>query len=309
MRTEAHARGGHPGIEVMQFIQIVKRRWLSIGLGVAGAVALGVVYLHVAQPLYTSELLVSPTSREGTSPAAGLSSIADFAGISLSSQGQPNFSAYMEGLRSRQLADLLAQDQNLMQQIYRDAWDEETGTFAPPSGFRYTVVKAIKGALGYPETGWASPSGADLHEFLKEELAITPNDESGFLALSIKTADPALGREILQKAHFTLDNYIRQQRATSGKAYVDYLSKRLAAVQVGDYREALLSVLAQQEKSLMLASDPNAYAAEAFGPAYSSKRPTSPKPIPTLLAAIVAGLMAGVAWALMRETSSQRSGS
>lgn len=303
MRIEDGLRS-EQGIELVQFLRIVQRRWVSIVACMAVAVSLGLVYLHSAQPLYTSELLVSPTNREGSSTANRLSGIAGLAGLSLSAQSQPTFSAYMEGLHSRQLADLLAQDQALMRRIFATSWDEKRGQFVPPSGFRAQLVKVVKNLLGYPDTGWSAPGGAELHEFLKSRLTITSRDESGFLVLSIRTADPALGREILQKAHTTVDTYIRQQRAASSRAYVDYLSKRLEAVHIADYRQALVDVIAQQEKTLMFASDPNAYAAQAFGPPYSRRRPTSPQPILTLVATLVAGLIVGLGWALVRGTTS-----
>ena len=300
--------GAEGDFDVFAFISKLKQEKFTAAAVMAISILAGVAYLHLANYRYTTSLVVIPTPREQRELDGGLSGLASVAGISLPSVQQTNFSLYLEGLHSRAIADFLAEDEQLLRTIYQREWDEQARAWAEPAGLFQGIKGVLRGVLGFPPSRWAPPSGARLHEFINEEVTIAQDEESQISTLTIKTESPIVGREFLRKLHKSVDEYIRQKSIRSAKSYVSYILGRLEEVRVEEYREALVSALAQQEKSLMLASDEAAFAAEAFGEPYSSLKPTDPKPVVVLLLSLIAGAVVSFGAIIWKSGHRARSG-
>ena len=91
---------------------------------------------------------------------------------------------------------------------------------------------------------------------------------------------------------------IRRARAENPRMRERDLSAQLGKVTIAEHREALAQTLSEQEKQRMAASSSAPYAAEPFGNATASPRPTSPRPILVLAASLMAGLLLGTLAAL-----------
>ena len=90
---------------------------------------------------------------------------------------------------------------------------------------------------------------------------------------------------------------LRQHDLRHASVDIDYLSRQLEKTRVEDVRTALATNLADQEKLRMLASSPLPYVSDILGEPIISSLPTSPKPIPVLMAGIVVGYLIGLAMA------------
>src|SRR5690606_16351275 len=74
---------------------------------------------------------------------------------------------------------------------------------------------------------------------------------------------------------------------------IAYLTEQLSKATVAEYREAIAQALSEQEKIRMASSSTAPFAAEPFGSAAASPRPTSPQPLLVLIVSIVGGGILG----------------
>jgi hypothetical protein len=307
MRTMNDSAGRHTmlgyDVDVAQlWHRIMARRTLVFGvLGVV--VALALLYLHIATYTYTATLMVSPVLTSSSSSVSnklgGLGGLASLAGININADQQTQaFALYQEGLYSRDVADELARNPEVLHTVYSQAWDGETKQWIRPSGPVPFIAGLVKAFLGIPTHAWQPPDGALLQEFIQNNVSLDTNPQKAVVTVTYKDKDPAFAVKFLRELDRAVDNKLRQNALTRANQYVDYLTTQLSTISNNDIRESLITTLTDQEKNKMMASATAPYAAQPFGEPSASRRPTSPKTFLLLALAIVFGAAAGVAAAL-----------
>lgn len=272
-------------------------RWVLLACMVASFVV-ALVYLNTTTYKYTAQMKVTPVSSTSSvgSSLGGLSGLASIAGVNLAQgQGASPFQLYTEGLDSQVVAEALARRRDLMQVIFKSEWDERTQRFVEPErGPVGRIVRGVKAVLGLPVYAWRPPGSAHLQLYLSERVMLTQNAKTSVATITYEDEDPRFAVKLLSAIHEELDESLRQKALARANLYIDYLSRQLQRVTLIEHREALAQALAEQEKMRMMASSRLAFAAEPFGAASSSLYPTSPKPIPVLVLAVMFGAAVGV---------------
>jgi uncharacterized protein involved in exopolysaccharide biosynthesis len=90
-----------------------------------------------------------------------------------------------------------------------------------------------------------------------------------------------------------MNERLREHDLEHSTTYIGYLAKRLSEVNVVEYRSALITNLAQEEKVRMQASSPLPYASDVLGKPMVSSSPVSPRPLVTWGLAIFLGTLLG----------------
>lgn len=287
------------------FLRIWQRK-LIVLLAMATALFGTIIYLNLATKTYTSELRVIP-SESSTSVSAGrlggLSSLAAVAGVSVgSSQGPTTFEVFLATIRTRELADQLARDSQVMQHAFPDEWDVATGRWTRPVGVIADAKRTIWSLLGR-DRGWHPPSGARLQEYLAQNLSIVPSSQKNpITVIQYNHQDPAFARYMLNQINLVADQIVRRKALKEARQFAMYFERRLTNVFVLDLRQSIIQNLSEQEKLIMMASSNVPYSARLIEPPTVSDLPTRPQTFLALGAALALGFLLGATLALLPRT-------
>jgi hypothetical protein len=288
--------------EAIDFREIFNRLWqgrTTIALTCAVSLVLGVLYLHVAIYTYTASLVLVPTQTQGQNGISSqLGSLSSLVGIDFSNpQNVSPFTLYPDVMNSRVVGETFAaRYPDLMHELFVDQWDDSRKSWRHPEGFMHDAIAAVKSIAGYPPQSWAPPSGADVQDVISKRVKTEIDNKKPIITVTFSHRDPLFARRFLQALHESTDLVLRRQTLDRSTKYSHYLEQELKKEHQADLRQVLISSFSQQEMLMMMSSSSTPFAAQPIGGAVSSMRPTSPKPIFVLLAAIAFGLFCGGSW-------------
>ena len=266
--------------------------------------ALASLFLWNAERKYTVSYTFTPVSSEGSSPSlAGLGGLASLAGVSLPSSDGGDVATYKALLRSEEVAAALLENDRLISLIFAREWNPAGSYFeAPPQSEIGRVVGSVKYLLtGQATAEYAPPNAPRLADWLVKEIQVSEDRDTGFLTLSLELADPELARAVLQEITQVTDAIIKDRFIGSAEGTVEFYQRKLSSARSREHREALAQLIAQEEQKLMLASKGDYFVMEPLTHPTVSLHPTSPRSTIVLALAIVLGLFAGAAIALIRK--------
>jgi hypothetical protein len=248
---------------------------------------------------YTATLMVSPVMQSSQSGGlagklGGLSSLASMAGVSIGNDPATQaFMLYQKGLYSRDVADLLAKDPQIMHAVFHKQWDAAGKQWIAPNPAVRAIVVFVQSLLGIPNHDWQPPDGALLEEYITDHVFIETEPDKPVVTITYGDADPQFAVKFLHALDRAVDNKLRDLALVRANQYTGYLSDQLTKVANTDVREALMATLTDQENTKMMASVTAPYSAQPFGPPSASRKPTFPKPFLVLGAALIIGGFAG----------------
>lgn len=278
-----------------------RARWIAFFAALLG-LCLSVLYLEMATYRYTATLIVTPAKSEMTQLPGNISGLAAIAGINFSGgDGENDFNLYVLGLQSDQIAAEFVKRNDITHRLFDRDYDPVLGQWRRPSGLLAIISTATKSALGIPGAEWRPPGPTDLQEFLEEEVKVSTDRKTKVTTISVDHEDPLFAAKLITELHEETDAILRRQALARADQSIDYLERQLSRVQLAEHREALAEMLGAQEKARMLASSAAPYAAQPFGTAVVSSKPTSPQPVIVLLIGLVGGAIFGVLAMLTRR--------
>lgn len=282
--------------------QVWQRKFIVLS-AVAVALAAAILYLHLATQTYTAELRLIPSQSStsvNSSRLGGLGSLAAAAGVSVgSSQGPTTFEVFMATMKTRELADQLARDKRILQQVFPDEWDAAAGQWTRPTGFVASAKTSVWSLLGR-DRDWRPPSGGRLQEYLGKNLSIVPETQKNpITVIQYNHRDPAFAKYMLMQINLAADQIVRRKALGEARQFATYFERRLANVFILDVRQSLIQNLGEQEKSIMMASSSVPYSARLIEPPTASDLPTRPQTFLVLGGALLLGLVIGAALAFV----------
>jgi hypothetical protein len=293
---------------------IAQRWWLPVA-GMVAALLLTLIWLNRAEYVYTAQLRVyAAPSTSGAAKPTPLGGLASLAGLTTgAAEAVTPFRYYLDGIASPAIAERLAADKKLLQQLFPAEWDAQTGTWHRPSSLVGSVRRGFGAVLGLPELGWTPPGPERVQDYIATNIGVRQSVRTPLVALTYNHPDPAFAMALLTRLHTETDAYVREQQIARTRANIAYLAERLQAVTITDQRAALLFQLTEQERQAMLTASETAYAAEPFDDVTVSADPTRPKVVPLLAGAALAGLLLGTVaaawWGMRRRPFIDRPGS
>ena len=164
------------GLDFGELLARLGRSWYIVALTTLTSLLIAVIYLDLVKYYFTATMKVAPTqaSQQGGlgSKLGRLSSLASVAGVNVASgSGSMDFDLYIEGLQSRDVADLLISDVNLVRRLYPREWDVGAGRWRTPSGGLANAARSLKTLLGLPNYVYQPPNGARLLVLLQRVLS------------------------------------------------------------------------------------------------------------------------------------------
>lgn len=281
-------------IDFGAFFAVVRARWRLFFATVIGTLLIALVYLHTATYKYTATLMVSPVqSSQGGSLSGklgGLSNLASIAGINIGGDAATQaFMLYQKGLYSRDVADLLAKDPQIMHAVFQKQWDATAKQWIPPNPAVRAIVVFVQGLIGIPYRDWQPPNGALLQDYITDNVNVDADADKPVVTITYNDQDPEFAVTFLHALDRAIDNKLRDLALVRSNQYIGYLSDQLTKVTNTDVRDALMSTLTDQENTKMMASVTAPYSAQPFGPPTASRKPMVPKPALVLPAALIIG--------------------
>lgn len=296
---------------------VCKKSWLLI-LG-GGAIGFVIAALSLQGAVYSYPVEMQVTTVQSTTGSGGgsgrgglsqLSGLASLANIALpTTQNEMQFQLFVDSLTSRDLANELAKNQDVLITLYGDQWDPITKTWhEPPVGLSTRIKNSIRGILGLaPQLPWHAPNGENIQSFLANSLLIGQDPRKAYmLTLSLTTGSRDFSMRFLTLLVQTADERLRQKALERARIYIDYLTAKLATVTVAEHRDALTQALGDQERYAMVASSGKPFAAEVFQSPWASNLPASPTPKRVFMFWVLVGIFSSVAFAYLRFKVSQR---
>ena len=220
---------------------------------------------------------MSSNSNQQT-PILGLASII---GISSPQSGtRSDFSLYKTLLKSRIVTDALVTDRKFIENYSK----EENFNFPKDlleQKFIIIVDKSwrssLKNFLGLPSHPRRVTLEDLMHEEIKSKISVSTDKLHDITTVSFKSINPDFGVKILKKIHEIADNELKNRSLKRTSDYISFLNDQLLKTTKQDQRLSLISTLAEQQRSRMIASSDLSYAADFFGTPYHSNSPTEPR--------------------------------
>jgi len=292
----------------IDLLQVARDIWgakIFIALLAVIGVLFSVLILSSAKPTYTATMTVSQS--EGA-PRPGLSlgqyaSAAAAVGIDIGgSADDANFTKFKVLLDSDLLSVALFRRDDLKPFLFGPGWNPETRTFSRPTGFTFELKEFIKGILGLRT--WATPGPTEVRSALKRSLTFTADRQTGLVKIFVQDFSPESATFFLRTVVLEADALIRDAAKVRASNRIRYLNEALARTTQQDLRDAILSLLSGQQRSMMMASVDTTFAVEVIDPPYASTVPTSPVTrvvlVTYVLTMIVIGVFAAIFYGLSR---------
>lgn len=281
---------------------------------ILGCAAVGFVIaaINLQGAVYSYPVEMQATTVQSTASGIGsatrtsqLSSLAGLAGVSMpTTQNEVQFQFFVDSLLSRDLADDLAKNQELMLALYGGQWDPVTKTWVEPPTTTGTKIKNwIRDLLGLaPPQPWHAPNGENVRNFLNNNLDVIQDPRKSYMVtLKLSTASREFSTHFLNVLVKTADERLRRKALERAQTYIDYLTAKLNTVTVAEHRDALTQALGEQERYAMVASSGKPFAAEVFQTPWASNLPSSPSPRQSYLLWMILGALTGTAFVFIRH--------
>lgn len=298
---EDNLPGRDAEIDITEVLALLWARRLIILIITGCTIFLGTVYLRVATYTYTAELKVTPT-QEDKGLSGSIGNLASLAGVNIANTTNVSpFTLYLEGVLSRQVADVLTRRSDVMTVVFGGQWDATESRWVEPESALQPVKDIIKFVLGFPSYNWQEPSAADLEKYIQKNVMVEEDQKTSIASITFDHPNPEFAVKFLSYLHEATDQILRERTLVRSTQYIEYLQKKLESVTVAEHRAALVQALSEQEKLRMMASSNVAFAAEPFGPVKSSARPTSPQPAMVLALSALIGILISIGVIFVRS--------
>jgi hypothetical protein len=255
---------------------------------------LAVLGLHVfGGQTYTAEMTVAPNrivnSASENAAGGGLSSLIGLQGVTDS-----QFDLYLSTRDSNLLASKLMATPGIPQQIFENLWDKEAHQWRPPLGLYLSFKRSISTALGF--VAWDAPTSGDLAEYLLKNVKVGTDKRTLITRIEFSYRDPDFAKSLLLAIHQQAEALLREQAQRHTRVMVAHIVHELSTVTVTEQREALIQLLSQQERLLMMIGDNLPYAAVVVDPPSIDMSKGRTRPLLTILFALFAATVASAAW-------------
>jgi hypothetical protein len=245
-----------------------------------------VLYLHIATYRYTVTMEVASTDQSVNPQLTSSISILR-SGLPISLRTDLNMELFIDEMTSIEVAEKLAQDQDLLHSMFYGRWDKERQEWLPPS----PTITTIRHWLGLPERTRIAPSAFDVQSFIDKNIEIRRTPTSPVVTLVIKHHDPAFATKLLTSAYALADGKLREISRERAQQRLDFLQDYLSKTTLEDYRRELVLALVDQVRTLMAGKLPSAFAVYVIAGPWSTDVPTDPSARGVLMLAVLAGLV------------------
>ena len=268
-------------------LRVVLGAWrFLLAAGILGIVlALG--FLAIRQPVFTASLYVVPLDDNSSANVRGLQSL-----LGTTTEKTSPFLEYRFALTSPAVAAQLAQDSYVTDYLFKGRWDVKNKVWRPPTSLVSNVVQGIKSAVGYPR--WEETTAVHVAQYLDQHIVISNDIQTSVQRISINDHDRAFALYLLKAVHTNAVRNLQNKMLAITAQKISYLENKLPTVTSIEYRQALVALLAEQQKIFLTQREGMPYAAQILDGPTAPVTPTSKSPAFVLLIGWFIGLMAAI---------------
>jgi hypothetical protein len=263
----------------------------------------GVYTVHATGPIYVARIRVSPAeaSDSGMGNLSGATGLLAGLGGGSGTVAVPKFVQFLAAIGSVEVAEDLDHKYDLLCQIYKGQCDPSTHQWKERSGMREWFAAQLNKLQGLPD-----PNGArtyiDLADYFSNSITVETNKTNSMVTLTYTNRKPELAARYLSLVVKNANDFIRTQNHETQKQYVEYLSQSAAKTANVEQRQAIDTLLLQEERQLMMTEVDIPYAAKILdGPVVLPVSIATKTLAIYTFAGVLVGLLLATIWSFLRR--------
>lgn len=281
------------------------RGWVLGLLGLILGFLVGLYSVWTTPPRYsvTLGLLATESAGSDIGETGALGALAGLVGIS--SGPVPKFTRFISSLYATGVAELMDRKYDMICRAYGSC-DRKTHTWRKNTGIDGWMDRMVARVGHLPDPD-RPRTAYDLAQYTKANVQFSSDKQTHIVTMSMDSRDPKFAAMYLTSLVQAANDYIKEQDRSVIQQYVSYLYGKLATNTNVSQRDALSTLVLEQERRLMLSSVDVPYAAAIQdGPNISeSNTPLKTLTIDSFLGAIL-GAVLGVMLSFIPRSSAWR---
>ncbi len=235
----------------------IKNSWPYVIGGMASGLLIVLAFFQVAVPHYRAQMLIGPTSETATADITALLGQFDLPNLEYivrrpGPSESADFVRFENTLTGPSVAGKLLDHKSLMSKIKED----KNFIFSSP-----------------PEAA----NAVQLSEYLSRKIKILPVGATYLRRVQYSHPDPEFASSLLSALRNAADDMIRSEVKNQTEQRIAYVSGQLDEVTHPQHRQALVSILMEQEQIMMMVNMDEPFAASIAEPPASTSMPYWPK--------------------------------
>lgn len=286
------------------FNALWRGKWIILLSSFVAAVV-AVLYTLNLPNIYKSEALLAPTEESGGNGLSALAGqfggLASLAGLNLSGASGDKVTIALELLKSRQFIGEFIQNNDLKPAIMAaEGWNPSSNSLLyDESIYQIDTNKWVRDTKPPKKS---EPSAQEVHkEFVKENLVVTQDKETGLVTLSIKHFSPFVAKDIASKLVEAINTKMRQNDISDAQRSIDYLNEALLKTNVADMQQVFYQLIEKQQQTKMLANVRDEYVLRIIDPPIVAEEKSGPKRAIICVLFVLLGAFFGVLVVLVKN--------
>ena len=278
---------------------LLDRMWTGRLIIIAATLAgllYGIYTAHTNGPRFSASMSISPADSDAMSDTGATGLLAGLAGTS-STVALPKFTQFISSMGSVGVARELIKRHDLLCQIYNGECDPATHQWRERTGVR-AWISGMLAKLGQLPNPNGPRTEIDLAQYVRGAVVSSTNKNNSLVTVTFEHRRPEFAAQVLAMVVATTNDHIRAQNREIQKRYVEYLSQSAVKTTNVEQRQAIDTLLLQEERKLMMTAVDTPYAAKILdGPTVVPVN----KVLKTLVVNIFLGFVLGAVLAIFRD--------
>ena len=286
--THVHEVTSEDEIDLRGLLRIFWRKRLLIAVTALAFASASLALGLIVPKRYTASMLLMPVERSSGQFGGAGAVLSRFSGIAslmgVSATGANKSQEYIALLKSTLIAEKFIRKYNLLPIFYGSRWN--------------AAMNRWKSRAQVPTLWEAS------RYFERKILSVARNSETGLVTLSISWKQPDLAANWANSLVELTNEYARKKAVDRAKREIAFLDEQAMTTKYVEERQAAFSIIQGELTKEMIAKGTNDYALKVIDPAFAPERPAFPKPVLWTLLGLLAGVVLGYGYAVIRDPAS-----
>lgn len=266
--SEPEAPAAREGLDIFEFFILLWRAKYFIIITMVIFGVGGAYRALTSGSIYTAKLVVASV---GQTNSSALGQLGALVGIQQVTEDR-EFGQFQALLKSVVLAERLESRYGVMKVFFGGLWDPVGQRWVEPQGWRHEVSVFLNRLRGRPR--WMPPSIHDLAEAIDKQIKIKKTAfSSSIFEISYQHDNRDFAIQLLNQLYTEAEGALREERRRRTQEQSKYLRSRIESTPIVEYRLALIQLLSDQDKQLMLLDSNLPLATQVLDPPNASPRP------------------------------------
>jgi hypothetical protein len=242
-------------MSIGEFVKPLFAHRMTLLLGAMMGFFLAIAVILILPQKYDVSMEIGPADADlsgmGSAPSiagGAISSLARLTGFG-GGASNANLDLLVELMKSERLAARIESKDHFLERIYPERWDAVHKRWKESTGVIGAFVNFLREAVGRPRH---NPDAITLADYISDHVSIETDSLSNFTTIMMTDADQQLASDLVTAIVREADAIAREDDVKLARAHVQYLQSQLIQVQTLDHREAITSLLTDEERKIML---------------------------------------------------------